>query len=88
MKSGPDRCGHVRNLLTFLLSETNATAVILSHQHPGGKPAASREDLELTRRVRDMLRPLEVRLLDHVVYALSRLGRPGEWLSMREQNLL
>ncbi|HOH81092.1 MAG TPA: JAB domain-containing protein [Methanoregulaceae archaeon] len=33
-----------RELVSFLLIETNATSLILAHSHPGGKAEASNED--------------------------------------------
>lgn len=72
-----------RELVTFLLLSTNATALILGHNHPGGKAEASSEDLALTSRLVDLLKPMGVRLLDHLVYASGRPGRPSEWFSLR-----
>jgi DNA repair protein RadC len=77
-----------RELLTFLLVETNATAVLLAHSHPGGKAEPSPEDLALTTRLKELLQPLSVRLLDHFIYSCSRPGKGGEWLSMRERGNL
>jgi len=74
-----------RELLSFLLLETNATAVILAHSHPGGKADPSTEDLALTARLKELLQPLGVRVLDHLIYACSRPGRAGEWISLRER---
>jgi DNA repair protein RadC len=74
-----------RELLTFLLVETNATAVLLAHSHPGGKAEPSPEDLTLTTRLKELLQPLSVRLLDHFIYSCSRPGKEGLWLSMRER---
>lgn len=73
-----------RELMSFLLIESNATAVILAHNHPGGAARPSQEDITLTRRVEKMLESLEVRLLDHLIYAPSRLGQEGHWVSLRE----
>lgn len=77
-----------RELLSFLLLETNATAVILAHSHPGGRAEPSPEDLALTSRLKDLLQPLGVKLLDHFIYACGRPGRDGEWISLRERGSL
>ncbi len=77
-----------RELLSFLLIETNATGVMLAHSHPGGKAEPSMEDVTLTQRLRDLMHPLGVHLLDHFIYACSRPGMEGVWLSMRERGLL
>lgn len=45
----------------------NAAAVLFVHNHPSGDPTPSREDLEITRRWRDVGELLGVRILDHVV---------------------
>lgn len=71
-----------RELISFLLIESNATAVILAHNHPGGSAHPSQEDITLTRRVKKLLEGIEVRLLDHLIYAPSRLGQEGSWVSM------
>lgn len=77
-----------RALLTFLLVETNATAVILAHNHPGGKAKPSPEDIAITRRIRDLLKDLEVRLLDHLIYAPGNLGRDSKWLSLAQEGII
>jgi len=77
-----------RELLSFLLLETNATAVILAHSHPGGRAEPSPEDLALTSRLKELLQPLGVKLLDHFIYACGRPGRDGEWISLRERGSL
>lgn len=45
----------------------NAVAVIFVHNHPSGDPAPSRQDLELTTRLRQVGELLGVKVLDHVV---------------------
>ena len=50
----------------------NAAAVIFVHNHPSGDPAPSREDLEITRRLRDVGELLGIRVLDHIVVGHDR----------------
>lgn len=45
----------------------NAAAVIISHNHPSGHPEPSAADKALTKRLRDALSLVEVRMLDHIV---------------------
>ncbi|HJP05162.1 MAG: DNA repair protein RadC [Gammaproteobacteria bacterium] len=45
----------------------NAAAVILAHNHPSGVAEPSQSDQLITRRVRDALELVDVRLLDHFV---------------------
>jgi len=52
--------------------ELNAAAVILAHNHPSGQPEPSRADEYLTKTLRDALKLIDVRVLDHGVVAASR----------------
>ena len=46
----------------------NATSrIILVHNHPSGDPTPSDEDLEVTRRLIDAGKMLNIRVLDHVI---------------------
>lgn len=45
----------------------NAAAVIAAHNHPSGNPEPSLADQAITRRLKDALALLDIRLLDHVV---------------------
>jgi DNA repair protein RadC len=45
----------------------NAAAAILAHNHPSGVAEPSQSDQLITRRVRDALELVDVRLLDHFV---------------------
>jgi DNA repair protein RadC len=47
--------------------ELNASAVILSHQHPGLDPTPSSADIDMTRKVVEAARPLGIAVHDHVV---------------------
>jgi len=45
----------------------NAAKIILAHNHPSGNPHPSQADQELTRLLRDTLRPIEIHIIDHVI---------------------
>ncbi len=45
----------------------NAAAVIFAHNHPSGQPQASHADIQLTRRLREALDLVDIRVLDHIV---------------------
>jgi DNA repair protein RadC len=47
--------------------EVNAAALILFHNHPSGVAEPSRADELLTRRLKDALALVDVRVLDHFV---------------------
>ena len=52
--------------------ELSATALILVHNHPSGDPTPSKEDLEITRRLREVGDLVGVRVLDHIVIGRGR----------------
>ena len=58
----------MRRLVQEALS-ANATAVVLAHNHPSGIALPSREDIDLTLRLRDALDVMDIMLLDHLVIA-------------------
>jgi len=43
-------------------------ALLLAHNHPSGNATPSRADLDATRALADLARPLEIRLLDHLIF--------------------
>jgi len=45
----------------------SAAAMIVVHNHPSGDPQPSRDDLQVTRRIREVCNLAGIRLLDHVV---------------------
>ncbi|WP_130734219.1 DNA repair protein RadC [Flavobacterium sp. J27] len=50
-----------------LALEYNATAIILSHNHPSGKLQASQADIQLTKNIIQAGKSLEIQVLDHVI---------------------
>lgn len=48
---------------------SNATSVILSHNHPSGIAVASYDDQVATRRIRDALQTVGIALRDHIIVA-------------------
>ena len=49
-----------------------AAAVIFVHNHPDRRPDAVQEDIEITRRLRDVGDLMGVRVLDHIVIGKGR----------------
>jgi len=45
----------------------NTAAVIFAHNHPSGTPTPSQQDKELTNALINILRPLDIRVLDHII---------------------
>lgn len=47
--------------------ERNATAIILSHNHPSGILEPSEADKQITQKLKDAGKSLDIRVLDHVI---------------------
>ncbi|NEX16360.1 MAG: hypothetical protein C1943_06970 [Halochromatium sp.] len=45
----------------------NAAAVIFAHNHPSGVAEPSQADLRITKRLKDALELIDVRVLDHII---------------------
>ena len=60
----------------------NAPIVILAHNHPGGKAYPSDEDIRVTNRIQQMLRLVDVNLVDHFIVA------GDQWKSMAKMGEL
>jgi DNA repair protein RadC len=52
--------------------ELSATALILVHNHPSGDPTPSQADIQMTKAIVDIARPLGISVHDHII-----VGRNG-----------
>jgi DNA repair protein RadC len=62
---------HPREVFNPVIRES-AAAVIFVHNHPSGDPAPSPEDVEITRRLKEVGEVMGIRVLDHVVIGRDR----------------
>lgn len=46
---------------------TNATAIILAHNHPSGKLCPSRQDIALTEQVKKAAEIMRITVIDHII---------------------
>ncbi|MCK5877485.1 MAG: DNA repair protein RadC, partial [Candidatus Marithrix sp.] len=60
----------------------NASAVILAHNHPSGITKPSHADITITKRLREVLELLEIRVLDHFIVG------DGCYISFVEEGLI
>ena len=51
---------------------TNAKAVILAHNHPAGHANPSIQDVNITTKIEDILKMLDIKLLDHIIIAHNK----------------
>ena len=61
-----------------------ATSIILSHNHPSGNLNPSEPDKQLTEKIRNAARMMEMQLFDHLI--LSPVD--GKYFSFAENNLI
>ena len=47
--------------------ELSATALILVHNHPSGDPSPSKDDIEMTKRLREAGKPVGIAIHDHLI---------------------
>ena len=59
----------------------NATAIILSHCHPSGDATPSPEDVQVTKRIREIASLIEIEVEDHIV-----IGKDA-WVSLKDRGL-
>lgn len=80
-----DRCDSIDFPLRQIIHDAihlKTDGLIIAHNHPSGDPSPSRADLLATRSLVDLLRPLGVRLHDHLIFA------DGESRSLRAMGFI
>lgn len=60
----------------------NCASVILAHNHPSGDPTPSPEDLELTRKITEAGKVLDITVLDHIIIG------DGRYVSLKERGII
>jgi len=65
-----------------LALEERASGIVIAHNHPSGNMIASISDLELTRKLKDAGKLLEIQLLDHLIICNDK------YLSFTDEGLL
>ncbi|WP_077610808.1 RadC family protein [Clostridium sp. Marseille-P2415] len=60
----------------------HAVSLVLVHNHPSGDPSPSREDLSLTRRVKEAGELIGIQLLDHIIIG------DNSYISLKERGIL
>lgn len=62
---------------------SNASGIIIAHNHPSGDLTPSKNDIDMTERLRQAADIMGIDLLDHLI-----VGQDRRYLSFREQGLL
>ena len=61
-----ETCADVRLIMQAALL-TNSVALILVHNHPSGNLKPSRQDIEITKQVKDAARLMRITVTDHLI---------------------
>lgn len=60
---------------------SNAATIIMLHNHPSGSLIPSKMDIDITKKILEAGKLLDIYLTDHII-----LGKNGEYLSLRQEN--
>ncbi|MBS1640674.1 MAG: JAB domain-containing protein [Bacteroidetes bacterium] len=63
--------------------KTAASRIILSHNHPSGNLSPSRQDEELTKRIKDACKLFDIDVVDHIIISPDRT-----YMSMADEGLI
>ncbi len=58
----------IKKVMQFALS-TNATGIVISHNHPTGVALPSGNDIKVTRKLKEALELMNIQLCDHIIVA-------------------
>ncbi|SHH99194.1 RadC family protein [Clostridium intestinale] len=72
---------HPREIFSEALKK-NAASIIICHNHPSGDPTPSKEDINITLRIKECGKIIGIELLDHVI-----IGN-GNYASMKEKSII
>jgi len=72
---------HPREIFADALTD-RAAAIIIAHNHPSGQLEASREDITVTKRVKESAELLGIDLIDHIIFTNKK------YLSLRDEGLV
>lgn len=64
--------------------KNKAVSIILAHNHPSGDPTASKDDIRLTKIIKDAGKILDIYVMDHVIFDV----RKHTFESMAEQGTI
>ncbi len=70
-----------REIYRMALQE-HAVYIVILHNHPSGNPEPSREDIQVTRKIKQSGEILDILLMDHIIIGDNR------YFSFREQDIL
>ena len=70
-------------LLLSVALKTAATGIIICHNHPSGNLKASTNDIEITHKIKEACKLLDIILLDHLIITAGR-----KYCSMADEGII
>lgn len=70
-------------LIFMLALKTNSSSIIMCHNHPSGNLNPSTNDLDITRRVKEAGKTLEITLADHLI-----VSPDGKYFSLADEGMM
>ena len=61
---------------------SNAVYMVLLHNHPSGDPEPSREDIGITKRIKEAGKIVGIQLIDHIIIG------DNQYISLKERGVL
>ncbi|MDF1618251.1 JAB domain-containing protein [Petrocella sp. FN5] len=68
-----------RDILKMAIAN-DCSNILMAHNHPGGSTNPSKEDIDLTQRIVNIFKPLDINVIDHIIiggYSFSSMAENG-----------
>lgn len=68
-----------RDILKMAIAN-DCSNIMMAHNHPGGSTNPSKEDIDLTQRIVNIFKPLDINVIDHIIvggYSFSSMAENG-----------
>jgi DNA repair protein RadC len=66
----------------------SAANVILAHNHPSGDPSPSAQDIQITKKLIDAGKTMEIEVLDHIIIGRKTCEGRDDFFSLRESGFV
>ena len=60
----------------------NSSSIIVAHNHPSGDPSPSKEDIDITERLREVGKIIGINVIDHIIIGDNR------YVSLKEKGVI
>lgn len=71
-------------LILCVALKTASSSIILCHNHPSGSLVASKQDIELTLKIKEAAKYLDITVADHIIISPA----PSGYLSFADEGLI